>query len=231
MLADTRWVILSVVSGLSVLFSRVYLRSSDTHAYIYIYIYITRDNINEVIYRPPQIYNLNLGNRFSIIIVTEISKKTGLRFAFVFPGALMNKQWTTMIHYSVLKGTDVFIDTTDAKLSVIICADDNARNLQLHLDISAVFVIHFTKSHYSDVIMRAMASQITGVSILCSAFCSGAYKKKHQRSASLAFVRGIHRWPVDSPRKGPVTRKIFPFDDVIMGWKTSQLSMNSPNRQ
>ena len=36
-------------------------------------------------------------------------------------------------------------------------------------------------------------------------------------SASLAFVRGIHRWPVNSPHKGPVTRKMFPFDDVIMG--------------
>ena len=38
----------------------------------------------------------------------------------------------------------------------------------------------------------------------------------HQSSASLAFVRGIHRWPVNSPHKLPVTRKMFPFDDVIM---------------
>ena len=45
---------------------------------------------------------------------------------------------------------------------------------------------------------------------------SGAYQRKHQRSASLAFVRGIHRWPVNSPHKGLVTRKMFPFDDVIM---------------
>ena len=40
--------------------------------------------------------------------------------------------------------------------------------------------------------------------------------KKHQSSASLGFVRGIHRSPVNSPHKGPVTRKMFPFDDVIM---------------
>ena len=40
--------------------------------------------------------------------------------------------------------------------------------------------------------------------------------KRNQSSASLAFVRGIHRWPVNSPHKGPVTRKMFPFDDVIM---------------
>ena len=71
-------------------------------------------------------------------------------------------------------------------------------------------------AHCSDVITRAMASQITGVSIVCLAFCSGADQRKHQSSASLAFVRGIHRWPVDSPHKGPVTRKLFPFDDVIM---------------
>ena len=71
-------------------------------------------------------------------------------------------------------------------------------------------------SHYSDVIMNAMASQITGVSIAYSAVCSGADQRKHQSSTSLAFVRGIHRWPVNSPHKGPVTRKMFPFNDVIM---------------
>ena len=73
---------------------------------------------------------------------------------------------------------------------------------------------------YSDVIMSAMASQNTGVSIVCSAVCSGADRRKYQTAPSLAFVRGIHRWPVDSPHhKRPVTRKIFPFDDVIMQTK------------
>ena len=43
-----------------------------------------------------------------------------------------------------------------------------------------------------------------------------ADQRKHQSSASLAFVRGIHRWPVNSPHKWPVTRKMFPFDDVVM---------------
>ena len=61
-----------------------------------------------------------------------------------------------------------------------------------------------------------MASQITGVSVVYSAVCSSADQQKHQSSASLAFVRGIHRWPVNSPHKGPVTRKMFPFDDVTM---------------
>ena len=79
------------------------------------------------------------------------------------------------------------------------------------------------QSHdYSDVIMGVMASQITGVSIVCSAVCSGADQRKHQSSASLAFVRGIHRWPVDSPHKGLVTRKMFPFNDVIVASELSR---------
>ena len=48
---------------------------------------------------------------------------------------------------------------------------------------------------------------------------SGADQRKHQSSASLALVRVIHRWRVNSPQKGPVTRKMFPFDDVIMTGK------------
>ena len=44
----------------------------------------------------------------------------------------------------------------------------------------------------------------------------GTDQRKHQSSTSLAFVRGIHQWPVNSPHKGPVTLKMFPFDDVIM---------------
>ena len=66
-----------------------------------------------------------------------------------------------------------------------------------------------------------MVFQITGVSIVCSTVCSCADQRKHQHCASLAFVKGIHRrpmdrWPMDSPHKGPVTRKRFPFDDVVM---------------
>ena len=70
-------------------------------------------------------------------------------------------------------------------------------------------------THHSDVIMNSMASHITGVSIICSTVCSAA-QRIHRSIGSLAFVRGIHRWPVDSSRKGPVTQKIFPIDDVTM---------------
>ena len=52
--------------------------------------------------------------------------------------------------------------------------------------------------------------------IVYSTVYSDADQRKYKNSASLAFVRGIHRWPVNSPHKWPVTRKMFPFDDVIM---------------
>ena len=64
------------------------------------------------------------------------------------------------------------------------------------------------------VITSAIASQITSVSIVYSTVCSDTVQRKHPSSAPLALVRRIHRWPVDSPRKGPVTRKMFPLDDV-----------------
>ena len=73
-----------------------------------------------------------------------------------------------------------------------------------------------TKKHYADVIMGVLACQVTSLTIVYSTFHSGADQRKHQSSASLAFVRGIHHWTVKSPHKGPVTRKMFPFDDVIM---------------
>ena len=64
--------------------------------------------------------------------------------------------------------------------------------------------------------MGAIACQITSLTIVYSIVYSDADQRKHQSSASLAFVRGIHRGPVNSPHKWPVTRKMFPFDDVIM---------------
>ena len=56
----------------------------------------------------------------------------------------------------------------------------------------------------------------TSVSTVCSTVCSSVDQWKYQNSASLDFVRGIHRSPVDSSHKGLVTRKMFTCDDVIM---------------
>ena len=79
-----------------------------------------------------------------------------------------------------------------------------------------MLAISFCGIHYLDVIMGAMASQITSLTIVYSTIHSAAAQRKHQSSASLVFVRGINRWPVNSPHKWPVTRKMFPFYDVIM---------------
>ena len=70
--------------------------------------------------------------------------------------------------------------------------------------------------HCSEVIVSAISPQITGVLIVYSTVCSGADQRKHQSSAWLVFVWGIYRWPVDSLHRGPVTRKMFLFDYVIM---------------
>ena len=70
--------------------------------------------------------------------------------------------------------------------------------------------------NYRDVIMSAMASQITRLTIVYSTVYSGADQREPQSPTSLAFVRAIHRSPVNSPHKWPVTRKMFPCDDVIM---------------
>ena len=78
------------------------------------------------------------------------------------------------------------------------------------------FIIWVIFSHYGDVIMNEMASQITSLTIVYSTVYSGPDQRKNQSSVLLAFVRGIYRWPVNSPHKRPVTRKMFPFDEVIM---------------
>ena len=106
-----------------------------------------------------------------------------------------------------------------------------SRNLRLHHSIyflvygsklSAYSTVRkYSKPYYGDVIMSAMASQITSLTIVYSTVYSDADQRKHQSSASLTFVRGIHRGPVNSPHKWPVTRKMFPFGDVIMESKNS----------
>ena len=88
--------------------------------------------------------------------------------------------------------------------------------------------------HYCDVIMDAMASRITSLIIVYSTVYSVADQRKHQSSASLAFVRGIHRWPVNSPHKGPVTRERFhlmtsPYHGNPMGlWHDDMTSTRFP---
>ena len=78
--------------------------------------------------------------------------------------------------------------------------------MRIHPGIKIAFVNKLTPIHYSDVIMSAIAFQTIGVTIIYSTVCSSADQRKHQSSASLVI----------SSHKGPVTRKIFAFDDVIL---------------
>ena len=77
-----------------------------------------------------------------------------------------------------------------------------------------------TSIHYNDVIMGTMASQINSLTIVYSNVYSGADQRKHQSSASLAFITGFYvgnsRVANEFPAQRAVTRKMFPFDDVIM---------------
>ena len=91
----------------------------------------------------------------------------------------------------------------------------NAEN-DSHLMTSSCAQLGAKLIHYDDVIMTMLASQITSLTVVYSIVYSGVNQRKHQSSASLAFVRAIHRGPVNFPHKWPVTRKMFPFDDVIM---------------
>ena len=71
--------------------------------------------------------------------------------------------------------------------------------------------------YYYDVIMCAIVSQITSLTIVYSNVYSAADQRKHQSSASLAFVWGIHQWLVNSPHKWPVTWKMVPFNyDIVL---------------
>ena len=85
-------------------------------------------------------------------------------------------------------------------------------------------VVYITRP-CNDVIMNAMSSQTMGVSIVHSTVCLGVYQRKHLSSASLPFVRGIHRWPVNSPHNGPVTQKMLPFGDVSMHYWVNMIDL------
>ena len=109
---------------------------------------------------------------------------------------------------------------TSRNLGLDISFDIGFAPLFVSMNIACVFYCciytHGAPQHYGDVIMGAIASQITSLTIAYSTVYSDADQRKHQSSASLAFVWGIQRWPVNSPHNGPVSRKMFPFDDVIM---------------
>ena len=115
--------------------------------------------------------------------------------------------WTNklMVIWDSIRPCDIIV-------MMFVCAEQKTCHMY------PIFTRVAVTSHYDDVIMSTIASQITSLTIVYSTIYSGVDQSKYQSSASLAFVWGNHRGPVNSPHKGPVTRKMFPFDDVIMTW-------------
>ena len=116
-----------------------------------------------------------------------------------------------------LKATDIFAPYFGYRLSVLSVVGDfrvcisNVVLCLVGLQLAKSIWQFQRVTHYNDVIMGAIASQITCFAIVYSTVYSGSDRRKHQSSASLAFVG-----PVNSPHKWPVTRKMFQSDDVIM---------------
>ena len=111
--------------------------------------------------------------------------------------------WTSKLQYQI---------NSPNLLVLLVVLLINIINKSPSLSISSTL----STTHYNDVIMGAMASQITSLTIVYTTVYSDADQRKHQSSTSLAFGWGIHRGPVNSPHKWPVTRKMVPFYDVIM---------------
>ena len=64
------------------------------------------------------------------------------------------------------------------------------------------------------------------IDCLCNIFVQAYSKERVQRFASLAFVRWIHRWPMDSPHKGSAKRKVFPRYDVNISTRLYHVFMS-----
>ena len=96
--------------------------------------------------------------------------------------------------------------------------------INFHNNILFEWVLLF---NYNDVIFGAMESQIISLTIVYLTVYSGAYQRRHQSSASLAFVRGMHRWPVNSPHKWRVTRKCFNL--MTLSCSSNNMSRNWSN--
>ena len=143
-----------------------------------------------------------------------MSEKKGLVFGHIYT------KYNRVCRIAAIAGTPIPVPCHVVKSLQLIWRSSTSRwNLlvpNLQKNCSDLKGHQDSSTHYSDIIMSAMASKITNIKIVYSTIYSGANQRKHQSSTSLAFVRGIHQWPVNSLHKGPVTRIMFPFDDVIM---------------
>ena len=144
---------------------------------------------------------------YLFIIITYIIITQDINLIFIFI-CLISIEWKTKTSMFKRKTVDIAL--------VLLFSQRNKHILPDDLVTQGVGASGAIYGHYCDVIMGTMTSLITSLTSVYLTVHSGADQRKHQISASLAFVRGIHRRPVNSPHKWPVTRRMFPFDDVIM---------------
>ena len=136
-------------------------------------------------------------------------------------------EWTCLNSVDLGKGVGVGVGWGGAGFRRLIavtlhCVTMNLMASQitsLGIVYSTVYSCADQRKHKNSTSLVLVASQITSLTIVYSTVPSDA-DKKHQSPASLAFVLGIHRGPVNSPHKRPVARKMFPFDDVIMIYRS-----------
>ena len=121
-----------------------------------------------------------------------------------------------------------YSQVTNIKLISLARQHPETRSIGKHMSIPMWPANEGYVKHYSDVIMGAIASQPASLTLVYSTVYSGADQRKYHSSVTPAFVPGIHRWPVNSPYKWPVTRKMFPFDDVIMNMTTKIGTIGNP---
>ena len=166
---------------------------------------------NTLNYKPNNMTDHTYDNDNGFGILPELPTYNACQSLLALLIGLINEIFLTMssrskwVHRTVLKSKTFVLQTVINTLSSWT---------------SSIATATMSISHYDDVIMGPKASQITSLTIVYSTVYSDADQRKHQSSASLAFVRGIHQGPVNSPHKWPVSRKMFPFHDVIMMFRT-----------
>ena len=143
-------------------------------------------------------------------IATKVSSRKKCYY-FWWSTWLVRRLWSISL-YKSYESTTAYKITTAKHRTTKPCTHFIKHNSK---EPCTVFSFDIRLLRYSDVIMGTMVSQITSPTDVYATVCSGVEQRKHQSSASLVFVRGIHRWPLDSPHKGPVTSKMFPDDGFI----------------
>ena len=167
----------------------------DFHTQLTIFISILQHNNNGVLGLTDSVlrqYDMNMFTLRYEYVYLPLSFHFYIIFINFLSGSGTQPSFITIIEtcFSVIVAAPfVLLSIDPKKMSLQQSLCDRIRSKRL-IRGSFIFI------DYNNVIMGAMASQITSLTIVYSTVYSGADQRKHQSSASIASVRGIHRWPV-----------------------------------